>query len=77
MRDRPLFDELLSVEPEDAGCRETFELLDRYVEAELAGQDAARRFPRVAAHLRGCTACHQDYAGLVTAAAESGPDNLQ
>lgn len=73
MRDRWVFDELLSAEHEDGGCRETFELLDRYVEAELAGQDAARRFLRVAAHLRGCTACHQDYVGLVAAAAESSP----
>jgi hypothetical protein len=75
MTDRSILHGLLSVDREDGGCRETFELLDRYVEAEFAGQDAARRFPRLAAHLRGCAACHQDFVGLFTAVAESGPDD--
>jgi hypothetical protein len=75
MTDRWTIDELLSADPRDGGCRETFELLDRYAEAELAEHNGARRFPRVAAHLRGCAACHQVFMGLVTAVAESGPDD--
>ena len=36
----------LKTDPGDAGCAETFELLDRYVERELAHGDAAERYPR-------------------------------
>ncbi len=34
----------LKTDPADAGCAETFELLDRYVERELAHGDAAEQF---------------------------------
>jgi hypothetical protein len=74
MRDRSNLHDLFTADPRDGGCRETFEQLDQYVEAELSEQDAARRFPRAATHLRGCTACHQDFVGLVAAVAGSGAD---
>jgi RNA polymerase sigma-70 factor (ECF subfamily) len=61
-------DELLAADPGDAGCDFTFQLLDRYVEAELHGPVPAQRFPSVAAHLRGCRACLQDCQGLLAAA---------
>ena len=41
----------LKTDPGDAGCAETFDLLDRYVERELAHGDAAEQFPGIAAHL--------------------------
>jgi hypothetical protein len=55
----------LRTDPLDAGCAETFDLLDRYVERELAHRDAAARFPGVAAHLSGCNPCVQDFEGLL------------
>ena len=63
----------LRTDPADAGCAETFELLDRYVERQLAYGDAATRFPEIAAHLSNCNPCVQDFEGLL--AAISAPAN--
>jgi RNA polymerase sigma-70 factor (ECF subfamily) len=60
---------LLAADPGDAGCEVTFRLLDQYVDGELQGSAAGRRFPAVAAHLLSCQACQQDHRGLHTAAA--------
>lgn len=61
-------DRFLRTDPFDVGCAETFELLDRYVEERLAGGNADERFPGVAAHLRICSPCVDDYEGLLAAA---------
>jgi hypothetical protein len=45
-------------------CEECFELLDEYVDLELAGQDADRRLPGMREHLEGCPACHEDHESL-------------
>jgi hypothetical protein len=53
----------------EVGCDECFELLDQYVELELAGADADKRLPGLRPHLEGCPACHEDYASLLALAA--------
>ena len=63
----PWLDDLLAADPGDAGCDLAFHVLDRYAEAELNGTGPESRFPGVAAHLRRCEACHQDYQGLLAA----------
>jgi hypothetical protein len=45
-------------------CDECFELLDEYVELELAGLDADERIPGVGAHLEGCAACREEHDAL-------------
>jgi hypothetical protein len=45
-------------------CEECFEHLDRYVELEVAGEDADRAVPGMGAHLQGCPACHDDHESL-------------
>ncbi|MEA2253212.1 MAG: hypothetical protein QOC78_983 [Solirubrobacteraceae bacterium] len=45
-------------------CEECFELLDRYVELELAGEDAEAQVPGMGAHLQGCPACNEDHDSL-------------
>ncbi len=65
-------DELLSVEEVDAGCAASFEVLHEYVEAELAGHDPAAQLPGLAAHLRSCPACRDDYLGLLEAVRQFG-----
>ena len=60
----------LRTEPTDAGCAETFELLDRYVERQLAHGDAAVRYPEIATHLSVCNPCVQDFEGLMAAIAD-------
>jgi hypothetical protein len=59
-------------EPE-LGCDECFELLDAYVELELAGSDADAEMPLMRAHLRGCSACRDDYDSLRTLLLAAGP----
>jgi hypothetical protein len=63
----------LATDPSDAGCAETFELLDRYVERHLAYGDAASYYPELAAHLADCTPCLQDFDGLLAALGSAGP----
>jgi hypothetical protein len=55
---------LLGPRAEEVSCERCFELLDRYVELELAGEDADARIPGLAAHLEGCPACREDHESL-------------
>ena len=68
MSDRRRLDELLRAEDGDAGCSAGEDILDVYVELELAGEDPARVFPGTAIHLQGCPGCRADHAGLLEAA---------
>lgn len=45
-------------------CEQCFDLLDEYVDLELAPADADARLPGMRAHLQGCPACHEDYDSL-------------
>ena len=69
----PWLDGLLGADPGDAGCDVAFHVLDRYAEAELNRTGPESRFPGVAAHLRRCQACHQDYQGLLAAVEGCAP----
>lgn len=53
----------------EVSCEQCFELLDEYVDLELAGADADRRLPGLAAHLAGCPACREDHESLRALAA--------
>ncbi len=68
MADHRDLDELLRAEDGDAGCTAGEEILDRYVELELAGEDPARVYPGTAIHLRSCPGCRVDHDGLLEAA---------
>ena len=46
-------------------CEECFDKLDRYVELELAHDDADSEIPQMRAHLRGCPACSEDHESLL------------
>jgi hypothetical protein len=48
----------------EIGCDACFDLLDRYVELELAGRDTETALPGFKAHLDGCPACREDYESL-------------
>jgi hypothetical protein len=48
----------------EVSCEQCFELLDEYVELELAGIDADARLPGLRAHLEGCPACREDHESL-------------
>ena len=49
---------------DELGCDACFELLDEFVELELAGADAAARVPGMQEHLVGCPACREEHESL-------------
>jgi hypothetical protein len=51
----------------DPGCEAGFEVMHRYAEALLRGENVQLAFPEVVAHLENCTACHEDVEGLLAA----------
>lgn len=53
-------------------CEECFAQLDRYVELELAGADAAAAVPGMRPHLDGCPACRQEHDELLEFVREHG-----
>jgi predicted anti-sigma-YlaC factor YlaD len=61
-------DELLRAMDGDAGCAAVAEILERYVDLELAGEGAARVYPSAAIHLRNCLGCRRERDRLVEAA---------
>jgi hypothetical protein len=63
-RRNKLLTQLLGPAGPEVTCEECFELLDEYVDLELAGEDADARLPGVREHLQGCPACHEDHESL-------------
>jgi hypothetical protein len=67
--ERPNIDEtlgrLLGPAGPEIGCDACFEELDRYVELEVAGQDADAAVPGLRAHLDGCPACREEHESLL------------
>lgn len=68
MSEKPTIGDLLAADPRDPGCAVAFETMSRYIDLELAGEDAAERLPGLAAHLRSCPACRLDHDGILAAA---------
>jgi predicted anti-sigma-YlaC factor YlaD len=71
------WDELLHAEEGDAGCTRGQDILDAYVELELAGDDPARVYAGTAIHLHSCPGCRAEHEGLLEAArrfAEAQPE---
>ena len=62
--ERTGIDSLLGPTGEEVSCEVCFELLDQYVELELAGEDADRRLSGMREHLEGCPACREDHESL-------------
>ena len=64
-RSDALIARLLGPAGPELSCDECVDQLDRYVELELAGRDAAAAVPGMPAHLEGCPACREDHDSLV------------
>ena len=62
---------LLGPDQPELLCEQCFELLDQYVDLELAGGAADARIPGMRPHLEGCPACHEEYESLVALARAS------
>ena len=68
--ERDLIRALLGPAGPELTCEQCFEELDRYVELELAGQDADREVPGMGAHLDGCPACREEHESLLALSAD-------
>jgi hypothetical protein len=67
---RTTLDGLLGPEGPEVGCDTCFDELDRFVELELAGEDADAAIPGLRAHLAGCPACREEHESLLALAAD-------
>jgi ribosomal protein S18 acetylase RimI-like enzyme len=65
---QPDLDSFLRTDPRDVGCEQALAVLHTYVDLVLDGQAPEALFPGVAAHLRACGPCNEDYEGLLEAA---------
>ena len=70
MTDNDTLSRLLGTPGEDAGCEGGLAVLAEYVEGQLEGRDVRELFPGLAAHLRNCPACAEDYEGVLALARE-------
>ena len=62
--DETLLRALLGPKGPELSCEECFDELDRYVELQLAGEDADAAILGMHAHLEGCPACREDHVSL-------------
>jgi hypothetical protein len=67
MSDFGALEKFLRTDPRDVGCDQAMAVLHIYVDLVAAGEDAASRYPGVAAHLLACGPCGEDFAGLLLA----------
>ena len=69
-------EQFLRTDPRDVGCDEALRLLHVYVEVVFddGSEEAARRYPGVAEHLRACGPCDEDFEGLLVAVRTVGTD---
>ena len=67
MNGRPALERFLQTDPRDVGCAEAMEMLHVYVDLVAAGDPAAQRYPGIAAHLRACGPCSEDFEALLAA----------
>jgi len=61
---KQMLSRLLGPPEPEVGCDVCFQELDRYVELELAGEDADTALPGLRAHLEGCPACREEHDSL-------------
>jgi hypothetical protein len=60
-------DRFLRTDPRDVGCAQAMEMLHIYTELAADGAAVEERYPGVAAHLRACGPCGEDFEGLLAA----------
>jgi hypothetical protein len=58
---------IMTTRPDEIGCDECFEQMDRFVEMQLAGADPAEAMPLVQDHLNRCTSCREEFEALLAA----------
>jgi hypothetical protein len=69
----PALERFLRTDPRDVGCEEAMEMLHVYAELVASGDPADERYPGIAAHLRACGPCGEDFQGLLAAIRGEAP----
>ncbi len=59
--------EVVTTRPDEIGCDECFQQVDRFVELVLDGKNAAEALPLVQDHLDRCRDCREEYEALLAA----------
>jgi len=59
--------EIVITRPDEIGCDECFQQVDRFVELVLDGKNAAEALPLVQDHLERCRDCREEYEALLAA----------
>jgi hypothetical protein len=71
---RSELDRFLLTDPRDVGCDEAMAMLHAYVDLVAHDAGAAERYPGIAAHLRACGPCSEDFRGLLAAVTGQQPE---
>jgi hypothetical protein len=71
MKQDTALDRFLETDPLDVGCEQAMELLHVYAELIADDASAGGRYPGIAAHLRACGPCSDDFQGLLAAVGDS------
>jgi hypothetical protein len=58
---------IFAVQDKEMLCSEFFEIIPRYVDLKLAGEDADKVFPKLSHHLQQCPECDEVYQALLKA----------
>ena len=66
-------DRFLRTDPRDVGCEQAMEILHAYAEVVASGAPADERYDGIAAHLRACGPCGEDFEGLLAALRSEAP----
>lgn len=56
-----LLKNLRNTQDEEISCSECFDLVSRFVEVEVSGEDASAKMPQLKQHIDQCPACRQEY----------------
>jgi hypothetical protein len=60
-------DRFLRTDPRDVGCEQAMEMLHLDADLGPTGAPTEQRYPGIAAHLRICGPCGEDFEGLLAA----------
>lgn len=55
---------IYETQDEEISCTECFDLVSRFVELEVSGENAAAKMPQVKQHVDQCRACRDEYETL-------------
>jgi hypothetical protein len=58
---------IVTARPDEIGCDECLDRVDRFVEMVLAGKNAAESIPLVQDHLDKCRDCREEFEALLRA----------